>query len=315
MQQALQGSHAADVAAGVQGIETGYLVQLAGFIQVAVVVGVVGSKAVVQLPHQGQTIGFAIQAVVAFQARAAVVQRVTLAVLVTKGCGQTACALAHFTDGRQIQVGLEATLIIVADGAFDPEGEFTDGLLGNEVHRTRSGVAPVEGALRAAQHFYPFQLGHIHAGARQLADVDSIQVHPDRWIKRQVRRITATKTTHGKAGRTPRAGCIEAVHSGQLTNQVPGIGDTALLQGVCGQCCNRQGRVLGAFHPLLGGNNHFFQAGHLGLASQARSHHQGRQGHRQGAGRRFRERHGFTLSYASMACRPYPDRLRLLSLI
>ena len=131
---------------------------------------------------------------------------------------------------------------------------------GDEVDRTAGCVAPVERALRTAQDFHPLDIGDLHGQSLAARHIDTVEVHRDARVLRQLRVVVAHAAheyTQGSGVRRMRRELQVGHVRSQVGNRINALG--LELPTVEGR--QRDRRVLQGLLTLLRGNDDFLQRG------------------------------------------------------
>ena len=150
--------------------------------------------------------------------------------------------------GAAVQSDVEAAE--VADAGVHLQPRFTTGRLGDVADGAASGVAAVQRALRAPQHFNPLQIEHVEHGARLACDVDVVDVDRHRRVSGEQRFVSAN-AAHEDLGPAGGARVLLDHDVGHLDFQVIEPADLFGLQLARTQGRDGQRRLLQFFLPAL----------------------------------------------------------------
>lgn len=142
--------------------------------------------------------------------------------------------------------------VVVADLAADHRLELVDRLGGDHVDHAAGGVASVEGALRAAQHFDPFDV--VELGLEQVVGEQRrvVQVDAGAGVARAGDQLGADAADlEVVAGEVP----LGEVHVRNGDDQVRTAVDLGLLEGVLVERRHRDRHVLQRLLAFLGGDH------------------------------------------------------------
>ena len=130
-------------------------------------------------------------------------------------------------------------------------------LAGDEVDRAARGVAAIEGVLRAAQHFHPFQivgLQDVHHGRVQRHFV-RVQADAALYVEADAGGADAAQEDVGVG----RPGVGDDLHIGHLQQDFVGILEAQALQGLAAEGRHGNADILQGFRALGGGDQDFLE--------------------------------------------------------
>ena len=130
-------------------------------------------------------------------------------------------------------------------------------LAGNEVDRAARGVAAIEGVLRAAQHFHPFQivgLQDVHHGGVQRHFV-RVQADAALYVEADSGRAHAAQEDVGVG----RPGVGDDLHIGHLQQDFVGVLEAQALQGFAAEGRHGDADILQGLRALGGGDQDFLK--------------------------------------------------------
>lgn len=109
---------------------------------------------------------------------------IAIAILVETGEAEACHAQRHI----HTRIHPDAVVIAIAGG--DICAEFITRLAHDEIYRAACGIAAIQGALRATQHFHTFKIEQRDAQCGGRINVFAIDIGDDRVVLRTTRRVT-----------------------------------------------------------------------------------------------------------------------------
>ncbi len=133
--------------------------------------------------------------------------------------------------------------------------QFLGGHSREDVDSAARGVAPVKCALRAFEHFYPFDIQELRQPHLRPAQINPVHVDGNAWIDSDAEGIGADPA---HVNLCFAAGAAER-HARHLNVQVHHVVHGKLLQGVTGNGSDCDRHILKACLPLFSSHNDFLK--------------------------------------------------------
>src|SRR5690625_8638 len=234
------------------------LLKVAAKIQAGAVVGIIDGQLIQGLPAQCQAQRLALF-LVEVDSLAAIFHP---AIDGSAHIGQLSTEVGHL---RQVNDGLAAPQSAVARGKLLLEPKLAGGRPRVNVDGPTGGVAPIQGALGAAQHLDALYVGQLGDQPRAAGNVDAVQINGDGRVLGGLGIVVADPTNVGAHGRLG-AGHFPHRQVGHTVLQVANVGETHVVQPLGAEGRHGNGGFLQGFGPLLCGDDHLFEHGCAGIA-------------------------------------------------
>ncbi len=177
--------------------------------------------------------------------------------------------IANWSEISHVRVEIGVQASARACGQGDPAAVLVARLARDDVDGATDGIAPVQGALRPAQHFDALDVCEAPVLAHLPAEVDAVHVYADARVGRNQVVLQADAADEGVGRRrmsSREAGDIQVRNELADVRQVR---DALSFDGFCRKRADRHGDVIDALLALLRGHDHRLERGLLCMSGSS----------------------------------------------